>query len=431
MEVCSIILSAGKGKRMCSDIPKPLHLISGKTMLERVIDANKSANIKKCIIVIPEKDEAFEEICHDFETVVQKIPKGTGDAVKKASNLLKNFIGVILVCFGDTPFLTSKTLKRMINSFNNENTKLVITGFKKIEKNNYGKIIFSNKNEPIEIIEQKDAEAANIHSEFCNGGVMAIHSSVLNQLRKIQANLISKEFYLTDLVKVLNKENKKISFIEIKEEEIIGVNNQVDLSVAEKISQNFLRRNAMLNGVKLIDPETIFINHDTKFGRDVVIHSNVVFGQNVIIESSVEIKSFSHLEKCKIKSGSIIGPFARIRENTIVGKSCKIGNFVEIKKSELSENVKINHLSYVGDSEIGSSTNIGAGTITCNYDGKNKNKTQIGKNSFVGSNSTIIAPIKIGDNVTMGAGSIFNKDIPNDTLSIGRAYQKNKKKNKY
>ena len=427
MEVCSIILSAGKGSRMFSNTPKPLHLISGKPMLEWVIDANKSANIKRCIIVIPQKCVALKEFCNDFETVIQKIPKGTGDAVKKASFLLKNFTGIILVCFADTPFLTHKTIKKIIKSFNNE-TKLVITGFKKREKNNYGKIFFSTKNEPIEIIEQKDSETKNIYSEFCNGGIMAIHSSVMNQLNKISKNLITNEFYLTDLVKVLNKQKKKISFIEIQEEEILGINNQVDLSVAEKISQNNLRRNAMMKGVKLVDPETVFINHDTKFGKDVLVHPNVVFGQNVIIESSVEIKSFSHLEESKIKSGSLIGPFARIRGNSVIGKDSKVGNFVEIKKSELSKNVKINHLSYVGDSEIGSSTNIGAGTITCNYDGKNKNKTKIGKNSFVGSNSTIIAPITIGKNVTMGAGSTFNKDIPDNTLSIGRAYQKNKKK---
>ena len=427
MEICSIILSAGKGSRMFSDIPKPLHLISGKPMLKWVIDANKSASINKCIVVIPEESKAFEGISNGFDTVVQKTPKGTGDAVKKASILLKKFTGIILVCFGDTPFLTSQTLKKIIKSFNSE-TKLVITGFKKNEKNNYGKIIFSTKNEPIEIIEQKDADKRNIHSEFCNGGVMAIHSSVLSQLNKFQENLISREFYLTDLVKILNQEKKKITFVEIKEEEILGINNQVDLAIAEKISQKYLRRNAMLKGVKLIDPETIFINHDTKFGRDVVVHPNVVFSQNVIVESLVQIKSFSHLEECKIKSGSSIGPFARIRGDSIIGNNSKVGNFVEIKKSYLSENVKINHLSYVGDSEIGSSTNIGAGTITCNYDGKNKNRTKIGKNSFVGSNSTIIAPIKIGENVTMGAGSTFNNDIPNNTLAIGRAYQINKKK---
>ena len=182
-----------------------------------------------------------------------------------------------------------------------------------------------------------------------------------------------------------------------------------------------------MSGVKLIDPNSTFINHDTKFGKDVVVQPNVVFGNNVIIDSFVEIKSFSHIEECKIKKGSIIGPFARIRGGTIIGENSKIGNFVEIKKSNISNKVKINHLSYVGDTEIGTSTNIGAGTITCNFDGKNKNKTKIGKNSFVGSNSTIIAPIKIGDNVTMGAGSVFNKDVPNDNLAIGRAYQINKK----
>ena len=427
MEICSIILSAGKGRRMFSDTPKPLQLISGKPMLEWVVDANKSANINKCIIVIPEKCKALEKFCHNFETVVQKVPKGTGDAVKKASVLLKNFTGIVLVCFADTPFLTPETIKKIVEPFNN-NTKLVITGFKKYEKNNYGKIIFSTKNEPIEIIEQKDAEVKKIHSDFCNGGIMAFHSSILNQLDKIQENLVSNEFYLTDIVKILNHEKEKISFIEIKEEEILGINNQVDLSIAEKISQNRLRRNAMFNGVKLVDPETIFINHDTKFGKNVVIYPNVFIGQNVIIESSVEIKSFSHLEECKIKSGSLIGPFARIRGNTVLGNNTKVGNFVEIKHSKLSEDVKINHLAYVGDTEIGSSTNIGAGTITCNYDGKNKNKTKIGKNSFVGSNSTIIAPIKIGDNVIMGAGSTFNKDIPENTLAIGRAFQINKKK---
>jgi len=427
MDVCSIILSAGKGSRMFSDIPKPLHLISGKPMLEWVIDANNSANIKKCIIVVPNDSKGFEGISNSFETVIQKIPKGTGDAVKKASVLLKKFTGIIVVCFGDTPFLTPESLKKIIKSFKDD-TKLVITGFKKNEKNSYGKIIFSTKNDPVEIIEQTDAVKKKIESEFCNGGIMAMHSSVLNHLNKIKENLISKEFYLTDLVKILNQEKKKIKFIEIQEKEILGINNQVDLSVAEKISQNYLRKKAMQKGVKLIDPESVFINYDTKFGRDVVIHPNVVLGPKVIIESLVQIKSFSHLEECKIKSGSSIGPFARIRGDSILGNNSKVGNFVEIKKSKVSEKVKINHLSYIGDSDIGSSTNIGAGTITCNYDGKNKNKTKIGKNSFVGSNSTIIAPIKVGKNVTMGAGSTFNKDIPNNTIAIGRAYQTNKKK---
>ena len=257
---------------------------------------------------------------------------------------------------------------------------------------------------------------------------MAIHSSVLDELNKIEKNSVTDEFYLTDLVKILNNQNKKIAFVEINEEEILGVNNQIDLSNAQKISQTFLRKQAMLNGVKLIDPDSVFINFDTNIGKNVIIHPNVVFGNNVNIGSSVEIKSFSHIEDCEIQENCVIGPFARIRGNSILGKESKVGNFVEIKKSNLDQNVKINHLSYIGDSEIGSSTNIGAGTITCNYDGQNKNPTKIGKNSFIGSNSTIIAPIKIGDNVTLGAGSVFNQDVPDNTLSIGRARQINKNK---
>ena len=425
MNICSIILSAGKGNRMSSDIPKPLHTISGKSMLEWVIDANKAAEIKKSIIVIPENNEAIKNITTDFKTVIQPVALGTGNAVKQAINLLKDFSGIILVCFADTPFINPKSLQKIIKRFNND-TKLVITGFKKKEKNNYGKIIFSKNNQPLEIIEQKDAELKGTFSYFCNGGIMAMHSSVLMDLNKIEKNSITNEYYLTDLVKILNEENKDIAFVEIKEEEILGINDQIDLSIAEKISQNSLRKKAMLNGVKLIDPETVFLNFDTNIGKDVIIHPNVVFGKNVNIGSSVEIKSFSHIEDCKIKENCVIGPFARIRGKSTLGKDTKIGNFVEIKKSNLDENVKINHLSYVGDSEIGTSTNIGAGTITCNYDGKNKNKTKIGKNSFIGSNSTIIAPIEIGDNVTLGAGSVFNKDIPNNTLSIGRAHQINK-----
>ena len=428
MDICSIILSAGKGSRMSSNIPKPLHLISGKTMLQWVIDANMSAGIKKSILVISEEFHELSNLTSNFNTVTQKYPLGTGDAVKKAIPLLKNFEGIVLICFADTPFISSKTLKKISKALVNE-TKLVITGFKKYEKNKYGKIIFSKQNQPIEILEDKDLENKKVSSKVCNGGVMGIHSSVLKHLNKIKKNPVTNEYYLTDIVKILNSENEKISYLEINEEEILGVNTQKDLSVAECISQNLIREKVMKNGVKLIDPNSTFINHDTKFGKDIIIHPSVVFGNNVIIDSFVEIKSFSHIEECKIREGAVIGPFARIRGETVVGKNSKVGNFVEIKKSNISENVKINHLSYVGDTDIGSSTNIGAGTITCNYDGKNKHKTKIGKKSFVGSNSTIIAPIKIGNNVTMGAGSVFNKNIPNDSLSIGRAYQINKKKN--
>ena len=427
MEICSIILSAGKGSRLLSSTPKPLHTISGKTMLQWVIDANQSAGIKKSVIVVSQEFDKFDIENKNLLKTIQKQPLGTGDAVKKATSLLDDFEGAVIICFADTPFITSKSLKKIKKSFKNGN-ELVLTGFKKNEENKYGKIIFDKNKKPYEILEYKDAKKNKIFSNFCNGGIMGIHSSCLKYLNKIKRNSLSGEYYLTDIVRILSDENKKISLIEIDENEIIGINTQLDLSIAEGISQNLIRNKAMMNGVKLVDPNSTFINHDTKFGKDVIVQPNVVFGNNVVVDSLVEIKSFSHLEECRIKKGSIIGPFARIRSGTIIGEKSKVGNFVEIKKSKISNKVKINHLSYVGDTEIGSSTNIGAGTITCNYDGTNKNNTKIGKNSFVGSNSTIIAPIKIGDNVTMGAGSVFNKNIPNNNLSIGRAYQINKKK---
>ena len=426
MNICSIILSAGKGNRMQSNIPKPLHTISGKTMLQWVIDANIAAKITKYVIVIPKDNKEIEEVTKDLETVVQPIPLGTGDAVIQAKKILKDFNGIIIICFADTPFIAPETLKKLTKAVKN-GSKIAISGFKKSEKNNYGKIVFSKSNQPSEIVEEKDAKIRKIKSEYCNGGIIAINSEILNYLDKIKSNKLTKEIYLTEIVKLAFLNKEKIDFIEINENEILGINNQIELSKAEKISQDFLRNKAMINGAKLIAPETVFFNFDTKIGKDVVIHPNVIFGKNVNIEKSVEILSFSHIEDSVIKEGSVIGPFARLRGKAIIGPKSKIGNFVEIKNSKLKEQVKINHLSYVGDSEIGKSTNIGAGTITCNYDGKKKNKTKIGSNSFIGSNSSLIAPIKIGDNVTLAAGSVFNKNVPSNSLSIGRAHQVIKK----
>ena len=426
MDICSIILSAGKGNRMQSSIPKPLHTISGKTMLQWVIDANIAAKIKKYVIVIPKDNKEIEEVTKGLETVVQLFPLGTGDAVIQAKKKLKDFNGIIIICFADTPFISPETLKKLTQAIKN-GSKIAISGFKKSEKNNYGKIVFSKSNQPSEIIEEKDAQIRKIKSEYCNGGIIAINSEILNYLDKIKSNKLTKEIYLTEIVKLAFLNKEKIDFIEINENEILGINNQIELSKAEKISQDTLRNKAMINGVKLIAPETVFFNFDTKIGKDVIIHPNVIFGKNVNIEKSVEILSFSHIEDSVIKEGSVIGPFARLRGKAIIGPKSKIGNFVEIKNSKLKEQVKINHLSYVGDSEIGKSTNIGAGTITCNYDGKQKNKTKIGSNSFIGSNSSLIAPIKIGDNVTLAAGSVFNKNVPSNSLSIGRAHQVIKK----
>ena len=279
MDVYSIILSAGKGSRMLSNIPKPLHLISGKSMLQWVIDANKLAGIKKSVAVVSDDFHNSDSFNHNINTVIQKKPIGTGDAVKKAIPLLNNFEGIVLVCFADTPFISSKTLKKILKAFA-DGTKLVITGFKKKDANEYGKIIFSNQKQPYEILEHKDVKRKKIDSDICNGGIMGIHSSALKYLSKIKKNPTSKEYYLTDIVKILNRENKKISYLEINEKEILGVNTKVINS--REYSQNLFRK-SYENGVKLIDPNSTFINYDTKFIKDVIIHPSVVFGNNGLL----------------------------------------------------------------------------------------------------------------------------------------------------
>ena len=287
-----------------------------------------------------------------------------------------------------------------------------------------------SKNKPQEIIEEKDAKLKNISSEFCNAGIMAIHSSMLNYLNKISNKNINKEIYLTEIVKIISNYNHKTEFIEIKEEEILGVNNQIDLSNAERIAQNFLRNKAMLNGVKLIAPETIFLNHDTKIGKDVTINPNVIFGENVSIGNDVQILSFSHLANCRILEKSVIGPFARLRDKTLIGSHSRIGNFVEIKNSTLKKETKVNHLTYLGDATLGQQVNIGAGTITCNYDGKNKHKTIIEDGTFIGSNSSLVAPLHLGEGSYTGAGSVITKDVPKGKLAVGRGKQVNLPKKK-
>ena len=286
MDICSIILSTGKGNRMQSSIPKPLHTISGKTMLQWVIDANIAAKIKKYVIVIPKDNKEIEEVTKGLETVVQLFPLGTGDAVIQAKKKLKDFNGIIIICFADTPFISPETLKKLTQAIKN-GSKIAISGFKKSEKNNYGKIVFSKSNQPSEIIEEKDAQIRKIKSEYCNGGIIAINSEILNYLDKIKSNKLTKEIYLTEIVKLAFLNKEKIDFIEINENEILSINNQIELSKAEKISQDTLRNKAMINGVKLIAPETVFFNFDTKIGKDVIIHPNVIFGKNVNIEKSI------------------------------------------------------------------------------------------------------------------------------------------------
>ena len=422
MKICSIILSAGKSSRMKSEIPKPFHKIAGKKMIDWVINANTSVDIKK-LIIISQNQKDFLEYSKKSEIIIQKIPKGTGDAVKCARSSLQNFKGIVLVCYADTPFISKLTLKKLIKSIKNNND-MAITSFVKKQKNSYGKIVLNKEKKPFKILEDKKL---NNQIDLCNGGIMAFNASKLfSIISKINPNKKSGEYYLTDSVEIASNLGMKIDLIKINENEILGINDRKQLAEAEVMVQSKIREQLLKNGVTLLAPETSFFSYDSIIKKDVIIHPNVIIGENVKIEKNCEIFSFCHLENCSVFKDTKIGPFARVRGGSKIGENSKVGNFVELKNVDIGPKVKINHLAYVGDAEVGSDSNIGAGTITCNYDGYQKNKTTIGYNTFVGSNSTLIAPIKIGDNATIGAGSVITDDVPKNALSIARKKQINK-----
>ena len=423
MNVCTVILGAGKGSRMKSITPKPFHKVANLKLIDWVLNTYNSIKIDKKVIVTS-KNISYSEYSKTNQVVVQKNQLGTGNAVIETKNELKNFKGVIVICFADTPFISRKTINNLIRSIKSGND-IALTSFKKNSKNSYGKFILSRDNKPLKIIEDRNSK---LKMPLCNGGIMAFNSTIMfNLLSKIKPHNISKEYYLTEVVEIASKNNLKIDLININEQEILGVNSKEDLAVAEKIIQTKLRHFFLNKGVTLIDPETNYFSYDTIIEKDVTIFPNVFIGEGVKIQSGSSILSFCHLENCSIKKNVSVGPFARIRGSTVLNENTKIGNFVELKNIISGKEVKINHLSYIGDTSIGKSTNIGAGSITCNYDGFKKNKTSIGSNSFIGSNSTLIAPLKVGDNSTIGAGSVITNNVKNGDLAIGRERQINKK----
>ena len=422
MNVCTVILGAGKGSRMKSITPKPFHKVANLKLIDWVLNTHNSIKIDKKIIVTS-KDINYSKYSKTNRIVVQKNQLGTGNAVIETKNELKNFKGVIVVCFADTPFISKKTIQNLISSIKKGND-IALTSFTKKNKNSYGKIILSKENTPVKITEDRNSK---LNTHLCNGGIMAFNSNIMfNLLSKIKPDNMSKEYYLTEVVEIASKNHLNIDLIHIDEQEILGINSREDLALAEKNIQKKLRNFFLNMGVTLIDPETNYFSYDTIIQKDVTIFPNVFIGEGVKIDSGSNVLPFCHLENCYIKKNASIGPFARIRGNTALSENTKIGNFVELKNVISGKEVKINHLSYIGDATIGKSSNIGAGSITCNYDGHKKNKTSIGSNTFVGSNSTMIAPLKIGNNSTIGAGSVITDDVKNGDLAIGRQRQINK-----
>ncbi len=436
MSLSIIVLAAGKGSRMNSSIPKVFHQVGNKPMISHVHDIALSMNPKLITTVISEDIESLSDQIKNkkIKLVIQKNRNGTADAVKTA--LKKNNLSNIkntLILYGDTPLVKEKTIKNAIKYFSKNSLDLCVLAMKPQSNDHaYGRLFFKKKS-LVKIIEKTEMTKTQLENDLniCNSGMMIFNTKkLLKYIVKVKNINKKKEFYLTDLVDIFYKNSLKSSYYLCDYQQCRGVNNMQELSNINKIFQNTKRDYFLNKGVFMDDPSTVFFSADTRIEKDVKIQPNVYFGVGVIIKSNVLIKSFTHLENTIVNRNVTIGPFSRIRDKVEIGSDVKIGNFVEIKKSEIKSGVKISHLSYVGDAYIGNETNIGAGSITCNFDGKYKNRTIIGSNCFIGSNTSLIAPLQIKKNSVIGAGTIVNKNIKENSLIYRKSELVRKEKKK-
>ena len=432
-KIACIILAAGKGTRMKSALPKVMHKVAGKPMLMNVIDTTLACNAKKVVVVTSPAMESVREAVKQhyydmIETVIQPEQLGTGDAARAAEAALQGFSGNIVILCGDTPLIKAETiltLSKLLDSA--PYFELAVLGMEVKTVNAYGRLVIDRKGDVERIVEIKDASPKEKDITLCNSGVIIVRSATLfSLLPRLQNNNANGEFYLTDLVKLAREEGGRCGLVVSDNNEVMGVNSRMELAIAESLFQQKIRKDFMDNGVTMINPASVFFSHDTKLGKDVVIHPDVVFGAGVEVGENVEIRSFSHIEGAKINDNAIIGPFARLRPGTEIGDSAHVGNFVELKATKLGAGAKANHLSYIGDAVVGEKANIGAGTITCNYDGFHKYKTEIGQGAFIGSNTSLVAPVKIGDGAIVAAGSVITRDVQADALGIARGRQEEK-----
>ena len=426
-----VVLAAGLGTRMKSVMPKVLHPIAGRAMILQLLDSLTDIDPDQIVLVLgPGMESVSDAVAsagYSFEIVIQKDRLGTGHAVQQTEKILSDFKGDILVLYGDTPLIRSKTLVKMLDARKMSiNPAVVVLGFRPFDPARYGRLIINSSGNLDAIVEAADANEDELSNDLCNSGVMLIDNTILFNLVSDLSNDNEKgEFYLTDIVKLSRQNGRECIAIEGDEEELLGINSRAELALAETIIQDRLRETAMENGTTLNDPSSIYFSYDTKIGRDVVIGPNVFFGPGVEICHGVLIKPFCHIEGTFIEDNAIIGPFARLRPGADIGQDVNIGNFVEIKNATLAAGVKANHLSYIGDTKIGKEANIGAGTITCNYNGYKKSMTVIGAGAFIGSNTALVAPVRVGQNSITGAGSVITKDVADNALAITRADQKN------
>jgi len=416
-----IILAAGKGTRMKSDRPKVMHEIAGRPMINWIIDTAESLNPEKIIVVTaPDMDDVAAAV-HPYPCAIQKQQRGTGDAVKPAIPLLKGFKGKVLILLGDEPFLDKAALKKMIAQ-----EGLSVMAVRPVSNKGLGRMSVHEDGTLDSIIEEKDCTPAQKKIDLCNAGNFCLpYKPLAGWLDKLKTNNKQKEYYLTDIPKLAAKDGFKTHIVEAKARCVWGVNTRAELAEHERIAQQDLREKAMKNGATLIDPSSIHLSADTKIGFDVVIEPNVFIGKGVKIGNGVHIHAFSHIEGAEIEARAQVGPFARVRPKSVIKQGASIGNFIEVNRSIIGVGAKAKHVSYLGDAVIGEKVNIGAGTIIANYDGFNKHQTIIEKGAFIGTNSTIIAPVSIGEGAIVAAGSTITKDAPKNALAIGRSHQTN------
>ena len=416
--ITTVILAAGKSTRFISKKSKLTQELAGLPIVSHVYNTAKKISGKNIIVVCnKENHKDLSSLLKNCKFVIQKNQKGTADAIEAAKSSIKtqNFI----ILFGDVPLISDNSLKRLIKNFKNKVGSMI--AFKSLKPHGYGRVILQ-KNKVVKVVEEIHTSKSEKLIELCNSGIMLVNKSIFFKLiQQIKFRKIKKERYLTDIFEIYFKKKIPFTFIQAEEEEMSGINTLLDFNKVDKILQKRLVRKFLNNGVLIKKPETCYFSYDTKIQSKVIIEPNVTIRNKVSIKSGSIIKNFSDLEGILVKENCSIGPHARLRPNSTIGKNCKIGNYVEIKSSIIGNDTNISHLSYIGDSKVGSQVNIGAGCITCNYDGVKKNKTFIGNKAFIGSNSSLVAPVKIGNNVRIGAGSVINKDIPRNKLAVRRS----------
>jgi bifunctional UDP-N-acetylglucosamine pyrophosphorylase/glucosamine-1-phosphate N-acetyltransferase len=424
-EVAVIVLAAGRGSRMKSARPKVLHAVAGRPLLGHVLDAARRLGAARVVVVIGPDMPDVAAAAAPHAVAVQAAQRGTADAVLAARDALDGFThATALILYGDTPFVGADTLAAMLEE-RAGGADIVVLGFRPDDPAGYGRLIVGTDEKLDRIVEHEGASPAERDIDLCNSGVMAVAAGRLfGWLERVSDDNAKGEFYLTDIVALARGDGAICAVVEAAADELQGINSRADLARAEAYWQRRCRAQMMAQGVTLQDPDTVYFSHDTRIENDVEIGPNVVFGPGVTIARGSQIRAFSHLEGVRVGADVTVGPFARLRPGAVLENHVRVGNFVEIKNAVLGPGAKAGHLSYIGDCDVGAGANIGAGTITCNYDGYAKHRTIIGKGAFIGSNSALVAPVSVGDGAIVGAGSVITKDVAADALAVGRGRQR-------